>query len=210
MESRLRSLAWTQSPMNGNDNFSELFERVCRGDSDAACVIVRRYESAIRVAVRTRLSDPALRRQLDSMDVCQSVLASFFIRAATGAYDLHEPRQLVALLVKMAQNKLAMHARSQYRQRRDIRRSHESFREPQRLVSSSPEPIRHVAGKELLNRALDMMSTETRGIAERRMTGESWSDIASDIGGTPDARRKQYERAVAYIADVLDIPAVEG
>jgi DNA-directed RNA polymerase specialized sigma24 family protein len=196
--------------MNRNDNFSDLFKRVRRGDADAAAVIVRRYESAIRVAVRTRLSDPALRRQLDSMDVCQSVLASFFIRAAAGAYDLHEPRQLVALLVKMAQNKLAMHARSQYRQRRDIRRSRESFREPERVVSSAPDPIRYVAGKELLNRALELMSTETRGIAERRMGGESWSEIASDIGGTPDARRKQYERAVAYIADVLDIPAVEG
>src|ERR1700681_1129920 len=125
--------------MNGNDNFSELFERVCRGDSDAAGVIVRRYESAIRVAVRTRLSDPALRRQLDSMDVCQSVLASFFIRAAAGAYDLHEPRQLAALPVKMAQNKWAIHARREYRQGRDIRRSRESFREPERVVSSAPE-----------------------------------------------------------------------
>jgi DNA-directed RNA polymerase specialized sigma24 family protein len=196
--------------MNRNDDFSELFARVCRGDADAAEVIVRRYESAIRVAVRTRLSDPALRRQLDSMDVCQSVLSSFFIRAATGAFKLHEPRQLVALLVKMAQNKLAMHARNQYRQRRDVRRSRESFREPAGLVSSAPGPIRHVAGKELLSRALEMMSTEIRGIAEQRMRGESWSEIASDKGGTPDARRKQYERAVSHIADVLDISEVEG
>jgi DNA-directed RNA polymerase specialized sigma24 family protein len=196
--------------MKPNDDFSELIGRVCRGDGDAAGVIVRRYESAIRIAVRTRLSDPAMRRQLDSMDICQSVLARFFIRAATGAYDLHEPQQLVALLVKMAQNKLATHARSQHRQRRDVRRSRESFRELERIVSPAPEPIRHVAGKELLNRALELMSTETRSIAERRMRGESWSDIASEIGGTPDARRKQYERAVAYIADVLDIPAVEG
>ncbi|HEY2148493.1 MAG TPA: ECF-type sigma factor [Pirellulales bacterium] len=196
--------------MTHNDDFSELIGRVCRGDADAACVLVRRYESAIRVAVRTRLSDPALRRQLDSMDVCQSVLASFFIRAATGAYDLDEPRQLVALLTKMAQNKVAMHARSQYRERRDIRRSRGSVGESENFVSPAPGPFRHVEGKELLNRALEMMSTETRGIAERRMRGESWSDIASDIGGTPDAKRKQYERAVAYIADVLEIPAVQG
>jgi DNA-directed RNA polymerase specialized sigma24 family protein len=193
-----------------DDDFSELFERVRRGDANAAGVIVCRYESTIRVAVRIRLSDPALRRQFDSMDVCQSVLARFFIRAATGAYDFHEPRQLVAMLVKMARNKLAMHARSQHRQRRDVRRSHGLFREPDRLVSSAPEPIRHVVGKELLNRALEMMSTEIRRIAERRMGGESWSDIASDIGGTPDARRKQYERAVAYIAEVLDIATIRG
>ena len=93
-----------------------------RGDSDAATELVRTYESAIRVAVRTRLSDPALRRQFDSMDVCQSVLASFFLRAAAGEYDLRDPPQLVALLSKMTHNKLAMRVRREYRQRRDIRR----------------------------------------------------------------------------------------
>ena len=190
-----------------NDAFSDLFARVCQGDGDAAEAVVRRYESAIRIAVRTRLSDPALRRQFDSMDVCQSVLASFFLGAATGAYDLSEPRQLVALLVKMAQNKLAMRARSQYRQRRDVRRLRQSSADEKAFVSAAPGPIRQVAGKELLDRALGMMSADTRGIAERRMRGESWSHIASDLGGTPDARRKQYERAVSYIADALDLAA---
>src|SRR5882672_7102445 len=96
--------------------FADLLKRVRGGDSDAASELVRIYESAIRVAVRTRLSDPELRRQFDSMDVCQSVLASFFLRAAAGQYDLHDPEQLVALLTQMARNKLAMHARSQYQQ----------------------------------------------------------------------------------------------
>src|SRR4029077_17738171 len=101
----------------GNDDqfFDELLQRVRCGESAAAYELVRRYESAIRVAVRTHLSDPALRQQLDSVDICQSVLASFFLRAAAGQYDLHDPAQLVALLTKMARNKLAMHARGQYR-----------------------------------------------------------------------------------------------
>jgi RNA polymerase sigma factor (sigma-70 family) len=196
--------------MKRNNEFLELIGRVSRGDADAACVLVRRYESAVRIAIRTRLSDPILRRQLDSMDVCQSVLASFFIRAATGAFDLHGPRQLVALLMKMAQNKLATHARHQYRQRRDVRRLHESFGTRGRFVSSTPGPVRQIEGKELLNRALELMSTETRDIAERRMHGESWLEIAEAIGGTPEARRKQYDRAVAHIADVLDIPGTAG
>ena len=98
--------------------FADLLERVRRGDPDAAFDLVRKYESAIRVAVRTRLSDPKLRRQFDSMDVCQSVLASFFLRAAAGQYDLRDPAQLVALLTKMAHNKFAMRARHEYRQRR--------------------------------------------------------------------------------------------
>ncbi len=90
------------------DDFGELISRIRRGDADAAREIVRRYEMSIRVAVRTRLSDPRLRRHFDSMDVCQSVLASFFLRVASGAYDLDDPRQLVSLLMKMAEKKLAM------------------------------------------------------------------------------------------------------
>src|ERR1043165_385089 len=101
------------------ERFDELLQRVRLGEPNAAYELVRRYESAVRVAIRTGWSDPALRRQFDSMDISQSVLASFFLRAAAGQYDLNEPGQLVALLTKMAHNKLAMHARGHYRQRRD-------------------------------------------------------------------------------------------
>src|ERR1051325_9878786 len=109
--------------MARDERFERLLEEVRRGDSAAARELVDVYESAIRIAVRTRLSDPALRQQFDSMDICQSVLASFFVRAASGQYDLREPAQLVALLTQMARNKLAMRARGEYQQRRDIRRT---------------------------------------------------------------------------------------
>jgi hypothetical protein len=54
------------------------------------------------------------------MDICQSILANFYLRAAAGRYDRNEPWQLVALLTKIAQNKLATQARSEYRQPRDV------------------------------------------------------------------------------------------
>src|SRR5580704_16634372 len=104
------------------NDLAELLARVRQGDEDAARLLVQRYESAIRVAVRTNLSDPRLRRQFDSLDVCQSVLASFFFHLTSGAYDLSVPAQLSALLAKMAQNKVRMRAREQFRQRRDVRR----------------------------------------------------------------------------------------
>src|SRR5690349_19375868 len=99
--------------------FAEFIARVRSGDAQAAETLVRRYESAIRVAVRARLTDPALKRHFDSVDVCQSVLASFFVRAAAGQYDLDEPSQLLALLVRMARNKLAGRARFHRREKRD-------------------------------------------------------------------------------------------
>ncbi len=79
--------------------------RVRQGDEQAAEELVRRYEPEIRLEVRgwLRLRNPGLRRVFDSMDICQSVLASFFARAAVGDFDLDEPPQLIRLLVGMAQ-----------------------------------------------------------------------------------------------------------
>ena len=195
--------------MSPGDDFSNLLERVRQGDSDAAIELVNRYESTIRVGVRIRLTDPRLRRQFDSMDVCQSVLASFFVHAATGAYVLHEPRQLVALLTKMAQNKLNMRARAQYRHCRDVGRLSTAIVEETNAVSPFPGPLRQVAGKELLNRTLAMMTPEIRAIAIRRMRDEEWADIAAALGGTADGRRKQFVRAVAQIADGLELDVLE-
>src|SRR5689334_8009854 len=68
--------------------FRKLIRRVRAGDQDAATELVRQYEPAIRRVVRVRLTDTRLRAALDSMDVCQSVLATFFVRAALGQYEL--------------------------------------------------------------------------------------------------------------------------
>src|SRR5206468_2113644 len=53
-------------------SFADLIRRVRQRDEQAAAELVRRYEPAIRVAVRVRLTDPRLRRVVDSMDICQS------------------------------------------------------------------------------------------------------------------------------------------
>ena len=51
--------------MSLDESFRDLICRVRAGDEQAAYELVRRYEPAIRVAVRVRLSDPGLRRVLD-------------------------------------------------------------------------------------------------------------------------------------------------
>ncbi|MHC5541375.1 ECF-type sigma factor, partial [Singulisphaera rosea] len=86
-------------------NFTELLARVRAGDGQAAGELVRKYEPVIRVTIRAKLQDARLRRVVDSMDLCQSVMANFFSRAAFGEFDLEAPDQLVGLLVTMAKNK---------------------------------------------------------------------------------------------------------
>src|SRR5207302_11338874 len=102
-----------RSKFMAETSFEAWILRVGAGDQDAAGEVVRRYEPAIRRAVHFRLGDAHLGGMLDSMDICQSVLASFFVRAASGQYDLQEPNQLLKLLTAMARNKLKFQARKQ-------------------------------------------------------------------------------------------------
>lgn len=185
------------------NELAELLTRVREGDEEAARLLVQRYESAIRIAVRTNLSDPRLRRQFDSLDVCQSVLASFFFHLSSGSYDLSVPAQLSALLTKMAQNKVRMRARDQFRQRRDVRRLSQVDIETVKIRGCQAGPDEGVDDQDLLQHALQMMPPEIRVIADRRMAGESWLEIADAIGGTSDGRRKQFERAILPIAQSL-------
>jgi hypothetical protein len=91
--------------------FRDLIRRVRNRDQEAAAELVRRYESAIRRVVRIHLRDARMRRVLDSMDICQSVLASFFVRTALGQYEVDSPEHLLGLLTSITRNKLANQAK---------------------------------------------------------------------------------------------------
>jgi RNA polymerase sigma-70 factor (ECF subfamily) len=192
--------------MSEPNPFSELIRRVRAGDERAAEELVHKYEPLIRREVRLRLSDHRLERVFDSMDVCQSVLASFFVRTAAGQYEMDRPEQLVRLLVRMARNKLASAAREQHRQRRDVRRVAPDGADALRgVVGDTPSPSRCVAGKELLEQFRAALSDEERRLADLRAEGHAWAEIAARLGGTPEARRAQLSRAVGRAAKALGL-----
>lgn len=139
------------------------------------------------------MTDPKLSRAFDSMDVCQSVLASFFLRAAAGQYDLEKPEQLVALLAAMVRNKVASRARKLRVRDADARRD-ESV-DPDALVGG-PDPKLRFEARELLAELTRRLSPEERDMANRRGDGQSWPEIAEALGGTAGSRRKQLARAL--------------
>jgi len=118
----------------------KLMSRIQAGDPDAAAELVRHYEPDIRLEVRVRLriQDGRVRRMLDSMDITQSVLASFFAGVAVGRFAPQHPQQLLGLLVTMARNKLLSQVRHQRQQRRDARRASRLTRP----FTTSPPPAR--------------------------------------------------------------------
>ena len=119
--------------------FAYPLARVRAGDEPAAAELLKLYEPRIRRVVRVRFatSPRSLRRQMDSTDICQSVMGDFFVRAAMGQFDLDSPAQLVGLLAKMAQNKVIGHARRQRAARRDVRR----WNRAERTISPWPATI---------------------------------------------------------------------
>jgi RNA polymerase sigma-70 factor (ECF subfamily) len=195
--------------MSGDDeSFRDLIRRVRAGDEQAAAELVRQYEPEIRREVRVRLTDPALRRVVDSVDICQSVLGNFFARAALGQFDLGEPRQLLGLLVTMARNRLTDWARRQSAERRDQGRELSldgAVTRGQEPCAVDPSPSQVVAGKELLEQVRVRMTDEERRIAERRVAGYDWAQIAAEIGGTPEALRKRLARAFDRVAGELGL-----
>ncbi len=184
--------------MSDELSFRDLIGRVQQGDEQAAAELVRKYEPAIRRAVRFRLTDPRLRRTCDSMDVCQSVLMSFFVRAATGQYDLDTPEQLLRLLTTMARNKLLNQARQNHAARRDNRLVNEV---PEKdLVSEAPGPPQQAAARELLQQVHARLSPDELRLVELRNQGHDWATIAKQLGGTPAALRQKLHRALARLS----------
>jgi RNA polymerase sigma-70 factor (ECF subfamily) len=190
--------------------FAEFLRRIRSGDARAAEELVHRYESAIRLAVRTRLTDPALKRRFDSLDICQSVLASFFVRASAGQYDLDEPSQLVALLVRMAQNKLAGQARFHRRLQRDAGKAASLDEAAECAAAVEPGPEQVAAGRDLLEALRARLTPEERAVADRRGAGQGWAEIAVALGGTADGRRMQFKRALDRVAPQLGLDDEES
>src|SRR5687767_11772390 len=126
--------------MSEGNAFHDLIRRVRAGDAEAAAELVRTYEPAIRRAVRIRLRDARLGRAFDSMDVCQSVLASFFVQAALGRYELDGPPQLLRLLAQMARHKLLDRVERERAGKRDQRRVESGDAGQRGLAAAAPTP----------------------------------------------------------------------
>ncbi len=192
--------------MPATSTFDELIRRVRAWDQEAAAELVRRYEPAIRRAVRFRLADARLGGLLDSMDICQSVLGSFFIRAAAGQYDLETPEKVLGLLSAMARNKLATQARRQgARKRGYLRRATALDEAPAEVADPGAGPSRVVAARDLLQEVRRRLRPDEQRLLDLRNDGHDWAAIAERLGGTAGALGKKLSRALDRVADQLGL-----
>jgi RNA polymerase sigma-70 factor (ECF subfamily) len=191
--------------MTADPSFRELIGRVRRGDGEAAAALVRRYEPHLRRVVRIRLGDRRLRRHLDPQDVCQSVLASFFVRAALGQYELDTPEQLLRLLAAMARNKVVDQARKRHAECQQTQSIESAGGAVGGLAAPGPSPSQQAAWRELAQKARDSLSGKERRLADLRVQDRPWAEIATELRESPDALRMQLARAVSRVTQLLGL-----
>lgn len=185
--------------------FQELISKVRERDEAAAAELVHKYENAIRRVVRIHLRDARLRRTLDSMDICQSVMASFFVRTALGQYELETPEQMLQLLATIARNKLANQVSRLNAKKRDVRRESDPEDGLGLALDRASDPAEQASAREILEKVRDRLDGDERYLAEQRSLGRGWKEIAEEVGGTDVALRKKLTRALNRVMAELGL-----
>ena len=189
-------------------DFCELVERLRGGESTAVQHFVARYEQVLRREVRFLLLDSRLRHLASESDICQSVLARFFVGLWAGKYEFRRPEELIGLLKKMVRSRMTDLARYWTAQRRDVRRNvFQGSRADMYGPGGSQTPSQLVANAELLEEVKERLTERERLILRLRQERVCWAEIAErlDRQGQAEAIRKQYERALARVSRQLGI-----
>lgn len=192
-------------PAMTDTSFAATVRLARAGDESAATRLVREYEGELLRYIRFRLTNPGVRRFLDSLDVCQSVLAAFFVHLRAGQLDLVRPRQVFRLLAVMAENKVRDKVRRHRTARRGGGATEAGAIETVDLPGADPDPADAVAGRELAAAILDRLAADDRRAVDRWLAGDGWADIAAAVGGTPDGVRKRVGRAIDRAAAELGL-----
>jgi DNA-directed RNA polymerase specialized sigma24 family protein len=177
-------------------SFRDLMARVRAGDPHATLQLVRDYEWAIRLQVRVRLTQPDLRRLLDSLDVVQLVWASFFPRAAAGQYELQDPKKLLNLLITLAHHKLLDQAKRLRRRRRGEGRAAHGLASVGEPTDPHPGPEQEATERDLVREVRQRLAPREQDLWDQRLLGRSWDEIAAAQGASADVLRIHFHRAL--------------
>jgi RNA polymerase sigma-70 factor (ECF subfamily) len=189
------------------ETFAELIQRVRAGDQNAATELVRGCEPHIHRAVRQPLRYFGLNRVLESSDISQAVLATFFQRRLVFRVPLKHPEQLLRLLVRMARHKLMDEVRKNQATCRDRRRLEPPRGAPleEAVAQQDASPSKIAAGNELIQELYRRLPADARVLAELRTGGMDWATIANLRGGTPESQRKRLARAIERVAHQMGL-----
>lgn len=183
---------------NMNDlSFAELMSRVRAGDEASTNEIMQRYGTEVRRIARVRLRHGKLRRVLESSDILQSVMGSFFRRADHGEYEdrLSTPDELLKLLATMVRFKVIDQVRRASSDRRGGKFDVVELIDSAIAPSEDLSPDQRLIQTELIELVKDVMSPEEWELWRLRHGDNlEWVEIAQKCGGSAESNRKKLER----------------
>jgi RNA polymerase sigma factor (sigma-70 family) len=185
--------------------FDEMLGRLRAGEPGAVREFVGLYEPFIRRTIRRRLSGTPLQAAADSVDVCQSALGSFLIRAAGGEFNLQSSDDLERLLLTIARRKLAALARRESADRRDRRRMRALDSVVSAATDSRDDPGRLLADADLLEQVEQALPPHESQLFQLRRQGLDWESIAGQLGESSVLLRKRLSRALRKVATDLGL-----
>jgi RNA polymerase sigma-70 factor (ECF subfamily) len=179
-----------------SQEFKALLARARQGDGAALTQLIEQYEREIRIAARVRLG-PALRSQIDSMDVVQSVHRAIIVGLKDNKFDLSSPENLLALAVTMVRNRVARYWRRTRRQRTgDVQPV--DFRDTQQVLVSlscrDDDPARAAELRDQVNQIWKVLDETERRLIELRLQGHSTADVGRLLGLDADFLRVRLSR----------------
>jgi RNA polymerase sigma-70 factor (ECF subfamily) len=164
-----------------NSEFQQLIAAILKEDRQAADELVRKIEPYLRRAIHLRLTDSKLRRLLDSIDLCQSVLADLFTKRGAGLSGHETEDQIRRTVLTMAFNKLVSKARHE-------RRNQGTLPESCEIPDLAPAPDQVALDRELSARIWNELSESERWLFDQnKVKGRTWKEIAGNPDELPEA-----------------------
>jgi RNA polymerase sigma factor (sigma-70 family) len=182
---------------------AQLVARIEAGDQEAAAELVERYGRHVERIVRLGLTDARLRQRVDSLDICQSIFRDFFLAVALGDCRIDSPKRLLQILGKIAENRVVDQARRHKAAKRDIRKTEPADTCKLGGIASTDTPSQIVGRREILKMIDERLRQNDRWLVEQRIAGRAWDDIGKEIGKSPDAVRKYYDRVIERVRKEL-------
>ena len=178
-------------------SFQAMLRRIEQGDNLAIDELIGGYGDRLQAMVQRwmRGRGPELTRLIEPSDICQVVLANLCRSLRDGRCEFASPDDLLKLLNVMARRELSEQTRKLHAGRRDNRRD-VALDQAEEVPTDDTTPSGKLNRTEQVDAVYSKLSDEERQIAELRMLDHDWPTIADRLGGTAEARRKQWARVV--------------
>jgi RNA polymerase sigma-70 factor (ECF subfamily) len=185
--------------------FAQLMQRVRAGDPRAAQEVFDRYSEPIRRVVRRYLHQ-RLRAQYDSIDILQTVWASFF-QVPPEQYTFATPDDLIGFLSQMAHNKAVDVFRRRLQTDKNNLNRQVSFDEPaadldRTLPVRQPTPSQLAIAEEHWERIIKGQPPRVRQVLEMLRMGHTQREAADRFGLHP----KTIKRLLEKLLPRVDLP----